>query len=102
MAKIRKKKVSKVGKALLFFVLTFCMYISTSLFMKSDNIAMTMDIQDMQNQIEQIKTENQQLTIEIQTLQNKERVYTIAENSGLEQIQNNVVNIKEDTNGETK
>ena len=36
--------------------------------------------------------ENQKLSSEIQTLQNKERIYTIAQDAGLEQ-QSNIVSI---------
>lgn len=61
-----------------------------------------MEIQSKQAQIDNLKVENQQLTIEIQNLQNKERIYTIAEESGLVQNQDNVINIKGDEAGEAK
>ena len=55
--------------------------------------SLTMQIQNMNYESETIKIENQKLSIEIQTLQNKDRVYTIAQDAGLEQNQDNVVSI---------
>ena len=55
--------------------------------------SLTMQIQNMNYESETIKTENEKLSIEIQTLQNKDRVYTIAQDAGLEQNQDNVVSI---------
>ena len=50
------------------------------------------NIQKAQNEAETLRIENQKLSIEIQTLQNKERIYTIAQDAGLEQ-QSNIVSI---------
>ena len=61
-----------------------------------------MEIQSKKAQIDNLKIENQQLNIEIQNLQNKERIYTIAEQSGLVQNQDNVINIKGEETGEAK
>ena len=55
---------------------------------------MAVSIQEKKAQIEQLKVENNQLTIDIQGLQNKDRIYTIAEDSGLSQNQDNIINIK--------
>jgi len=52
-----------------------------------------MDIQNMTNEISNLKNENQSLSIEIQSLQDKERVYLIAKESGMNQNQDNVVSV---------
>lgn len=103
MANVRKRKMSPVLKVFMFYFLPcLCFYILISLFLKSSNNSLAIDIQAKKEQIEELRMANQQLDVEIQTLRNKDRIYTIAEQSGLEQIQNNVINIKESDVNETK
>lgn len=103
MANVRKRRKSLLVKVFLFYFLPcLLIYISVSLFAKSSNNSLSIDIQAKKEQIEELRIANQQLDVEIQTLRNKDRIYTIAEQSGLEQIQNNVINIKESDINETK
>lgn len=103
MGKIRKRRLSSTSKiAVFYFIPCLCLYILCSIFLKSSNNSLAIDIQAKQTEIENIRLENQQLTIDIQTLQNKDRIYTIAQDSGLSQNQDNVINIKGNEANEAK
>ena len=54
---------------------------------------LTVSIQATENRIEELRSENNALRIDIQGLQNKDRIYTIANEEGMIQ-QNNTVVIK--------
>lgn len=96
MAKIVKRKKAKISFFNIFCVGLFTVALLarffTSVVIGSINNETNMNIQEARSQAESLRVENQKLSIEIQTLQNKERIYTIAQDAGLEQ-QNNIVSI---------
>lgn len=96
MAKIVKSKAKKASKfnifCVVFFTLALAARLFTSIMLGSMNNEINTNIQKIQNESESLRIENQKLSIEIQTLQNKERIYTIAQDAGLEQ-QPNIVSI---------
>lgn len=97
MAKIRKRKrkTNKLEKfAVLFFTIAIIVATATSLFVGTYNTNLTMEIQNMNNQIASLKSDNEKITIEISSLENKERVYTVASDAGLDQNQENIISIK--------
>lgn len=103
MGKIRKRRLSSTTKVFMFyFAPCLVAYFICSIYLRSYNNSLVSDIQSKELQIDTLKQENQQLAIDIQTLQNKDRVYTIAENSGLQQNQNNIINIKGNEDNEAK
>lgn len=77
----------------LFFFMVFCSYLFSTLFIKPLNVKMMIDIQNMSLEVESLKKNNQKLTIEIQSLQNRDRIYTIAEDAGLKQNQDNIISV---------
>lgn len=96
MAKIRKRKKRKLR----FEVISFCicaftcaLWLLSTLFVGTINTSLTMEIQNKTNEINLLKGENKDLNIEIQTLQNKDRVYVLAQSAGLDQNQENIVAI---------
>lgn len=91
--KKKRKKLSFAGKTGIFMCLTIVGWLFVSVFGGSINRKLEMDIQRMSNEVMALKTENQHLTVEIQTLQNKDRVFTIAKDAGLNQNQDNVLTI---------
>ncbi len=96
MAKIvrrTKRRLRFEAFAFILFALAIIATLFSNLFIGSMQNSLTMQIQNMNYESETIKTENEKLSIEIQTLQNKDRVYTIAQDAGLEQNQDNVVSI---------
>ena len=52
-----------------------------------------MKIEDIEKETANLITENDKLNLEIQNLISKDRVYDIATNGGLEQNQDNVINV---------
>ncbi len=97
MAKIRRKKrkTNKLEKfAVLFFTVAIVLATATSLFVGTYNTNLTMEIQNMNNQIASLKSDNEKITIEISSLENKERIYTVASDAGLDQNQENIISIK--------
>lgn len=97
MAKIRKRrrKVRFEGVCLLFFALMFIIWLASALFVNTINASLTIEIQNKTNEINLLKNENKDLNIEIQTLQNKDRVYLLAQTAGLDQNQDNIVALGE-------
>lgn len=73
-----------------------------SIYIGSKDTTIAVDIQNMNSQVATLKSENQKLSIEIQTLQNKDRIYTIAKDAGLNQNEDNVISIQEGVSNEAK
>ena len=48
----------------------------------------------MTSQIASLKAENEKINIEISSLENKDRVYALASDAGLDQNQDNIVSIQ--------
>ncbi len=97
MAKLRKrrKEIDHLKRfAVCFFTLAFVMLIISSIFVNIFNTSLTMKIQNMNDEIEVLKSENQKLNIQIAGLENKDRVYMIAQDAGLNQNQDNVISIQ--------
>ena len=53
-----------------------------------------MKIQNMNNQINDLRADNQKLNVEIASLENKDRIYMIAQDAGLNQNQDNIISIQ--------
>ena len=93
--KIKKQKKTFRSDRLwlMLLIVVGIIYVVSSPFIKASSTNYTIEIQKAQNEIEDLKETNDNLSIEIQVLQNKDRVYTIAQESGLTQNQDNVVAI---------
>lgn len=97
MAKIRRKKrkTDKLNRfAVVIFSIALITMLGTSLFIGSYNTNLTMEIQNMTNQIDSLKSDNEKITIEISSLENKDRVYAVANDAGLDQNQDNIISIQ--------
>lgn len=93
LVKRKRRKLSFVTKCALVLVLSLLCRLGTSIVVGSFNTNLTIDIQNMTSEVASLKAENQQLNIEIQTLQNKDRIYTMATDAGLMQNQDNIVSV---------
>lgn len=96
MATLRKRKRRRFrieAVAAILFTLSLGAVLFSSLFLNTRMISLTMEKQRLEDRVAMLREENQLLTIEIQTLENKERVYTIAQESGLEQNQANIISV---------
>ncbi len=97
MAKIRRKKrkTDKLNRfAVVIFSIALITMLGTSLFIGSYNTNLTMEIQNMTSQIDSLKSDNEKITIEISSLENKDRVYAVANDAGLDQNQDNIISIQ--------
>lgn len=93
MAKYKrvKRRIKFEGVSFIVCVLACFAWLLATLFIRTINTSLTMEIQSKTNEIDIIKNENKDLNIEIQTLQNKDRVYLLAQSAGLDQNQENIV-----------
>ena len=85
----KKKNYSNLPKIL--FCLTVILYICASLIIGTINTALTYEIQENQNRIEELKEENRQLTIDISELEEKNHVISVAEEAGLTRDIDNII-----------
>lgn len=102
MIRRKRRRLSFVSKCGVVLSISLVAWLFTSLFIGSVNTTLTIEIQSMSNEVASLKSENQQLNIDIQTLQNKDRVYTIAKDAGLNQNQDNVVSVAQGDNIEAE
>lgn len=94
MAKIKKKKVDYLKRfTICLITFSFVVLLISSIFGNIYNTSLTMKIQNMNHKIDDLRLENEKLNIQIASLENKDRVYTIAQDAGLNQNQDNVISI---------
>ncbi len=93
IVKRKRKKLRLERFAALMLIVSLMMALASSLFLRSYNNALTMQVQATEEQITVYQTENESYRVAIQNLSNKERVLSIAEMEGLAMNQGNVVTI---------
>jgi len=96
MAKIvkrRRRKLRLQGFAILFFSFALLSWLGTTLFVNTINASLTMKIQSMQEELNQLTNDNQTLNFEIQNLESKDRIYEVAKTADMNQIQDNIISI---------
>lgn len=99
MAKIVKRKRRRLsinGWAVVLFTFSLIAWLVTSLIVNTINASLTMKIQAMNEEIEMLKNENQSLIYEINTLENKDRVYELAQLADLYQDSDNIIAVAGD------
>ena len=96
MAKIVKKKRRRLrlqGIAILFFSFALLAWLATTLFVNTRNASLTVKIQKMNDELAELNKENQTLNFEIQSLENKDRIYEVAQTANMDQIEDNIISI---------
>ena len=96
MAKIVKKKKRRLslnGISIIFFSLSLVAWLISSLIINTVNTSLIMKIQKLNDELVTLKGENQSLHYEIQSLENKDRIYEVAQASMLEQVQENIISV---------
>ena len=73
------------------FVLSLIAFFLSSIFLRTYNVHLSVQIQDMQNRMVQLNQENEVLNRQISSLSSKERVVAIASENGLASNQENIV-----------
>ena len=95
MAKLVKRKgrrkLTLIGFSMLFLFSSLILLVLSSLFTSTMNTSLTIKIQRLNEEIESIQNENNSLNIEIQSLENKDRVFVIAQASNLDLNNSNVI-----------
>ncbi len=97
MSKIykKKRKTNKLNQfAVMIFSFAMILYLGVSLFVGTLNTNLTMEIQNTTNKISELKAENEKINISISSLENKDRVYTMASSAGLDQNQDNLISLQ--------
>lgn len=93
---VRRKKqhriLEKISKIIL--VIAIFSFFASSIFLRTYNVHLSVQIQDIQNRMIQLRQDNETLSVEIQKLSSKERVVAIASENGLEINQANIVLIQ--------
>ena len=93
---VRRKKqhriLEKISKIIL--VIAIISFFASSIFLRTYNVHLSVQIQDIQNRMIQLRQDNETLSVEIQKLSSKERVVAIASENGLEINQANIVLIQ--------
>lgn len=96
MAKIVKKKRRRLsfnGIAIVLFTVALISWLLTSLLVNTVNTSLTMKIQTMNEELAQLRSENQTLNYEIQSLENKDRVFEVAQAADLDQLADNIISV---------
>lgn len=93
MARIVNKKRRRLKKSVVFTTVFLLVYLGLILFTNTMNTSLTMKIQKMNEEIDLITKENQTLNYEIQNLENKDRVYEIAQTADMGQISDNIISV---------
>ena len=81
------------GLAIVLFTVALISWLLTSLLVNTVNTSLTMKIQTMNEELAQLKSENQTLNYEIQSLENKDRVFEVAQAANLDQLADNIISI---------
>ena len=78
---------------LLFACFAVIVWLFSTLFLRSYNINLSMEQQQIASKISALQVENDAIRVEIQSLNSRERVTNIASDAGLEVNQNNIVTV---------
>lgn len=89
----KTRRLSLFGFSVVFLMFSLFSLLLCSLFVNTTNTNLTIKIQKMQEEIASIENENKSINIEIQSLENKERVYVIAEASNMNLDQSNIISV---------
>lgn len=93
--KVKKRKFNYNGPIVLLFVLTFSLFLYTSIFVKNNTVTLNVQIQKVEREIAQTRIVNEAITLEIRELASYENVMKIAKESGLQNQQVNIVTLAE-------
>lgn len=89
--KVRRATAYTISRFVFFLLLFVCL--AAKLFINTRNTNLTIKIQEANTELMNIKNENASINIEIQSLENKDRVYVIAQAADMNQNQANIVSV---------
>ena len=92
--KNRKKKRLKFGTfTCVFFLVSSLLYLMSTLFLRTYNNTLSSKKQEIEAKITELQIANDAVAVEVNTLNNRERVNSIAMDKGLSREQNNIITI---------
>ncbi len=81
---VRKKRKLRIqGFATLFFMISVCLYLGAMFGLKSYNITLQSQSQELSAQRAQLEEAVKSAELDVKTLQNKDRITAIAEEDGI-------------------
>ena len=89
----KKKKLKLLNFSVVFFMPSAILYLGSTLFLRTYNNSLSSKKQEIEAKISELKVANDALAVEVNTLNNRERVNTIAADKGLSLDQNNIITI---------
>lgn len=89
----RRRKVNVQGLIIVTFTFVLIGWLATVLFVNTMNASLTMKIQQLNDELAVLTNENQTLNFEIQSLENKDRIYEVAQTANMNQVQSNIISI---------
>lgn len=95
--KRKKQKLNLSNLSRFVFVLGIVFYLLSAIFLRTYNVHLAVQKQDLEQQVISLNRDNANLVADIQELSSKERVMSIALENGMSVNQNNIVLI---TSGE--
>ncbi len=103
MAKTAKKNKKKTLRlptfTAIFFFVSVLSYLASVLFLRTYNNSLSSQKQEIAAKISALQVQNDAVAVEVNTLNNRERVNSIAADNGLSLEQNNIITITK-TDGE--
>lgn len=98
--KNRKKKHLKLGTfTCVLFLVSALLYLMSTLFLRTYNNQLSSQKQEIEAKITELQIANDAVAVEVNTLNNRERVNSIAMDKGLRLEQNHIITITK-TNGD--
>ena len=81
------------GIAAVIFTVSLFVGITMNLLINTVNTSLTMKIQAMNEELVALRSANQTLSYEINNLENKDRIYAVAEAADLDQVSDNISSV---------
>ena len=81
------------GIVAVIFTVSLFVGITMNLLINTVNTSLTMKIQAMNEELVALRSANQTLSYEINNLENKDRIYAVAEAADLDQVSDNIISV---------
>ena len=89
----KRKKIRLVNFTVFLFVISSILFLASTLFLRTYNTQLSSQKQEYEAKISELRVANDAIAVEVNTLNNRERVNTIAADKGLSLDQNNIITI---------
>ena len=93
--KVTRRKFNYNSIIVLIFVLSFFGFIYSNVFVRTSNVNLNIEIQEIDEMIAQTRVVNESLSIDIQELATYDNISKVAKEAGLTNQQNNVISLRQ-------